>query len=92
MPGPLVAALPAMSNMAYGGYTTAAALQNVGTAAVIPNIIYFDASGRVGEGDTVDSIPTNGSAIVRQDSGTSFSSGGAGSALVYSATIGGFCQ
>jgi hypothetical protein len=82
---PVAAVLPAMSNGAYGGYVTAATIQNTGSAAAIVHIAYFDQNGApVGAGDINTSLPVNGSWTVRQDNGNSFSSAQAGSALVYS--------
>jgi Big-like domain-containing protein len=84
------AVLPAMSNGAYGGYTTAATIQNTGTGPATVRIDYFDQNGApVGVGDLISSLPVNASWTVRQDNGNSFpSSGGdaaqAGSAVVYS--------
>ena len=85
-----VAVLPAVSNGAYGGYVTAATIQNTGTAPAAIRIDYYDQAGSpVGAGDAIGSLPVNGSWTVRQDNGNSFpSSGGdaaqAGSAVVYS--------
>ncbi len=85
-----MAVLPAVSNGAYGGYVTAATIQNTGGAAASIHIAYFDQNGApVGAGDTNISLPVNASWTVRQDNGNSFpSSGGdaaqAGSAIVYS--------
>jgi hypothetical protein len=85
-----MAVLPAMSNGAYGGYTTAATIQNIGTGSATVRIDYFDQNGApVGSGDSISSLPVNASWTVRQDNGNSFpSSGGdaaqAGSAVVYS--------
>jgi hypothetical protein len=79
-----------MSNGAYGGYTTAATIQNTGTGPATVRIDYFDQNGApVGVGDLISSLPVNASWTVRQDNGNSFpSSGGdatqAGSAVVYS--------
>ena len=87
---PAWAVLPAMTNGAYGGYVTAATIKNVGTAPASVSLRYFDQTGNaVGAGDTIASLPVNGSWTVRQDNGNSFpSSGGnavrAGSAVVYS--------
>jgi hypothetical protein len=87
---PVAAVLPAMTNGAYGGYVTAATIQNIGSAAATVRIAYFDQNGApAGAGDTNVSLPVNGSWTVRQDNGNSFpSSGGdaaqAGSAVVYS--------
>jgi outer membrane protein assembly factor BamB len=85
-----VAVLPAMANGAYGGYVTAATIQNTGTAPAAIRIDYYDQNGSpVGAGDSMANLPVNGSWTVRQDNGNSFpSSGGdaaqAGSAVVYS--------
>jgi outer membrane protein assembly factor BamB len=85
-----MAVLPAVSNGAYGGYITAATIQNAGGAAANVHIAYFDQNGApVGAGDANTSLPVNASWTVRQDNGHSFpSSGGdaaqAGSAIVYS--------
>ena len=87
---PAVAVFPAMTNRAYGGYVTAATIQNTGSAAAIVRIAYFDQNGApVGTGDSISSLPVNASWTVRQDNGNSFpTSGGdaaqAGSAVVYS--------
>jgi lysozyme len=88
-PGPIQAVLPAVSNGAYGGYVTAATIQNTGSYAATVTINYFDQNGAaVGIGDQ-SSLRVNASWTVRQDNGNSFpSSGGdavqAGSAVVYS--------
>ena len=87
---PAVAVFPAMTNGAYGGYVTAATIQNAGSAPAAIRIYYFNQSGAsVGAVDAIDNLPVNASWTVRQDSGTSFpNSGGnaaqAGSAVVYS--------
>ena len=87
---PSVAVFPAMANGAYGGYVTAATIQNTGTAPASVRIAYFDQNGApVGTGDAINNLPVNASWTVRQDNGNSFpSSGGdaaqAGSAVVYS--------
>ena len=87
---PAVAVLPAMTNGAYGGYITAATIQNTGSTPANVRIAYFDQSGAlVGTGDSIGSLPVNASWTVRQDNGNSFpNSGGdaaqAGSAVVYS--------
>jgi len=84
------AVLPAVSNGAYGGYVTAATIQNVGTEPASVRIGYFDQNGApVGAGDAINSLPVNASWTVRQDNGNSFPSRGgdvaqAGSAVVYS--------
>jgi alpha-tubulin suppressor-like RCC1 family protein len=87
---PAVAVLPAMTNGAYGGYITAATIQNTGSASAPVRIAYFDQNGApVGTGDLISSLPVNASWTVRQDNGNSFPSTGgdaaqAGSAVVYS--------
>ena len=87
---PEVAVLPAVSNGAYGGYVTAATIQNAGSAPATVHIAYFDQNGTAeGAGDTISNLPVNASWTVRQDNGNSFpNSGGnaaqAGSAVVYS--------
>jgi len=86
---PAVAVFPAMANGAYGGYVTAATIQDTGTVPASVHIAYFDQNGApVGVGDSIN-LPVNASSTVRQDNGNSFpSSGGnaaqAGSAVVYS--------
>ncbi len=88
--GTVQAVLPAVSNGAYGGYVTAATIQNTGTFTNNVHIVYFDQSGApVGAGDANLSLPVNASWTVRQDNGNSFPSTGgdavqAGSAVVYS--------
>src|ERR1700674_3461523 len=87
---PAVAVLSVVSDGAYGGYVTAATIQNNGTAAAVIRIAYFDQNGApVGAGDAINNLPRHASWTVRQDNGNSFpSSGGdaaqAGSAVVYS--------
>jgi hypothetical protein len=87
---PAVAVFPAMTNAAYGGYITAATIQNTGSAPASIRIAYFNQSGAaVGAGDSISSLPVNASWTVRQDNGNSFPSTGgngvqAGSAIVYS--------
>jgi GH25 family lysozyme M1 (1,4-beta-N-acetylmuramidase) len=89
-PGPIQAVLPAVSNGAYGGYVTAATIQNTSSSTAIVHIAYFDQTGApVGAGDANLSLPVNASWTVRQDNGNSFPSTGgdavqAGSAVVYS--------
>lgn len=81
---PVVLVLPAVSNGAYGGYVTATYLQNTGRVAANVAVQYFDQNGgSVGAGDSV-TIASKGTAIIRQDNGNSFATGGAGSALVHS--------
>jgi GH25 family lysozyme M1 (1,4-beta-N-acetylmuramidase) len=89
-PGPIQAVLPALSNGAYGGYVTAATIQNIGTYTDIVHVAYYDQNGApVGAGDANLSLIGNASWTVRQDNGNSFPSTGgdavqAGSAVVYS--------
>ena len=74
--------LPALSNAAYGGYTTAAYIQNLGAAPASVQVNYFDAGGNpVGSGDS-NVIQPNGTWIVRQDNGRSFAAGQAGSGVI----------
>jgi len=85
-----LAVLPAMANGAYGGYVTAANIQNIGTAPAIVRIAYFNQNGSpVGMGDAINNLAVNASWTVRQDNGNSFPGTGgdsaqAGSAIVYS--------
>jgi streptogramin lyase len=80
-----VAALPAVANAAYGGYTTAIYVQNAGTATAHIRIGYFDSSGNpVGQGDTNSGLSVHALWTVRQDNGNSLPIGGAGSAVIYS--------
>jgi alpha-tubulin suppressor-like RCC1 family protein len=87
---PVVAVFPAMTNGAYGGYVTAATIQNIGSVPAAVRVAYFNQNGLpVGVGDSINNLPVNASWTVRQDNGNSFpSSGGnavqAGSAVVYS--------
>ena len=79
------AVLPAMANAAYGGYTTVAEIQNVGSAAASVAIRYFDSTGApVGSGDSMTTLPVNGTWTVHQDNGHGLASGQAGSAMVFS--------
>jgi len=81
----LVAALPAMANGAYGGYTTSTTVQNLGALAATVDIQYFDQNGLpVGTGDTNSLLPPNASWTVRQDNGKGLAPSTAGSALVLS--------
>jgi photosystem II stability/assembly factor-like uncharacterized protein len=74
--------LPALSNAAYGGYTTAAYIQNLGAAPASVQVNYFDAGGNpVGSGDS-NVIQPHGTWIVRQDNGRSFAAGQAGSGVI----------
>jgi alpha-tubulin suppressor-like RCC1 family protein len=87
---PAVAVFPAMSDGAYGGYVTAATIQNTGSAPAGVRIVYFNQNGLpVGAGDSNINLLVNASWTVRQDNGNSFPSTGgnaaqAGSAVVYS--------
>ena len=82
---PFVAALPAMANAAYGGYTTVSEIQNVGGGNANVLIQYLDSSGAiVGSGDSVSALHPDATWTVRQDNGHSFALGAAGSARVYS--------
>src|SRR5450759_346148 len=82
---PFVAALPAMANAAYGGYTTVSEIQNVGGGNATVLIQYLDSSGAiVGSGDSVSALHPDATWTVRQDNGHSFAVGAAGSARVYS--------
>ena len=80
-----VAVLPAMADAAYGGYTTVAEIQNAGSGSAAVSIAYAGSGGTsVGSGDAIASLPANATWTVRQDNGHGFSSGQAGSAVVYS--------
>ena len=84
---PAVAVLPAVSNGAYGGYVTAATVQNTGSATAIVRIAYFDQNGSpVGAGDSIN-LPVNASWTVRQDNGNSFPSSGGDAAQAGSAVV-----
>jgi streptogramin lyase len=79
-----LAALPAMANAAYGGYTTVTYVQNAGSAPADLGILYFDQSGnRVGSGEIKLALPTKGNWTVRQDDQNGLTPGGAGSAIIY---------
>src|SRR5450759_1680180 len=74
--------LPALSNAAYGGYTTAAYIQNLGAAPASVQVNYFDAGRNpVGTGHS-NVIQPNGTCIVRQDNGRSFATGQAGTGVI----------
>ncbi len=80
----VAAALPALANAAYGGYTTVVYVQNVGSAPANVLIHYFDTTGTaVGAGD-VATLQQNATWIVRQDNGHAFPAGAAGSGIVLS--------
>ena len=83
-----VAVLPAMTNGAYGGYVTAATIQNTGSQPETVEIAYYDQNGApVGTGDVISSLPVNGSWTVRQDNGNSFPSSGGDAAQAGSAVV-----
>src|ERR1700674_3474290 len=74
--------LPALSNAAYGGYTTAAYIQNLGAAPASVQINYYDAGGNpVGSGDS-SVIQPNATWTVRQDTGRSFAAAQAGTGVI----------
>src|ERR1700674_5514322 len=81
-----VAVFPAMANGAYGGYVTAATIQNTGSAPALVRIVYFNQNGApLGVGDSISSLPVNASWTVRQDNGNSFPSSGGDAAQAGSA-------
>ena len=83
--GSAVAMLPAMSNQAYGGYLTAAYLQNTGAIAAHVRVQYRDEAGHVaGSGNSVAGLAAGGTWTLRTDNGDSLGAGRAGSAVVYS--------
>jgi hypothetical protein len=83
--GPSVAVLPAMSNGAYGGYLTAAYLENVSASPAHIRVQYFDTSGNgVGFGNSVAGLAAGASWTLRTDNGNSLAATQAGSAVVYS--------
>jgi hypothetical protein len=78
-------ALPTVANAAYGGYTTAAYIENIGSAAASVHLRYFDQAGSpVGTGDDRLSLAPKATWTASQANGLSFSPGAAGSAIVYS--------
>jgi hypothetical protein len=80
--------LPAVSNGAYGGYVTAATIQNTGSQPETVEIAYYDQNGApVGTGDVINSLPVNGSWTVRQDDSNSFPSSGGDAAQAGSAVV-----
>jgi hypothetical protein len=84
-PTPSSEVLPALANAAYGGYTTAAYIQNVGTAPASIYLQYVDAAGNPsGAGDSVMNLPPRATWTVRQDNGNAFPAGGAGSGILLS--------
>jgi hypothetical protein len=71
--------------VAYGGYTTAAYIQNTGTVPASVHVDYFDQTGNaVGVGDDNMSLAPKATWTIRQDNDHSFAAGAAGSAIVYS--------
>jgi hypothetical protein len=77
--------LPAVSNAAYGGYTSAIYIQNVGSSAANVGITYYNqAGGIVGSGDSITALASHANWTVRQDNGKSFAAGQPGWALVIS--------
>ena len=76
--------LPALSNGAYGGYTTTIYLKNAGSAAADIHIVYYDATGKPVGVDANASLAPNATWIVPQTNGHSFDPGTAGSGLVLS--------
>jgi len=79
------ASLPAVMNNAYGGYTTTAYIRNTGSAPAAVNILYYDQNGALaGTGDWTPNLAPNATWTVLQTNGHSFTSGNAGSAIVYS--------
>ncbi len=83
--GPSVAMLPAMSNLAYGGYLTTAYLENVGAGAAHVRVQYFDTTGHsVGFGNSAAGLPQGATWTLRTDNGHSLAATQAGSAVVYS--------
>src|ERR1700674_1633131 len=83
--GPSVAVLPAMADQAYGGYLTAAYLQNVGASAAHIRVQYFDTSGNsVGFGNSAAGLAAGATWTLRTDNAHSLAATQAGSAVVYS--------
>jgi hypothetical protein len=77
--------LPALSNAAYGGYTSSIYIQNVGSSAANIAIYYYDQAGMaVGTGETKTGLASHANWTVRQDNGRSFTAGQAGWALITS--------
>jgi hypothetical protein len=77
--------LPAVSNAAFGGYTTSVYIQNAGTSPANIAIQYYDQAGApVGTGDTLTGLALHANWTVRQDNGKSFAAGQAGWALIAS--------
>jgi hypothetical protein len=83
-PSAPIAALPALADAAYGGYTTAVYIQSVAPAIAHVSIRYFDTDGNaIGAGDS-GAIAPGGTATIRQDGGNSFVPGFAGSGVIWS--------
>jgi len=83
--GSSVAVLPAMSDGAYGGYLTAAYLQNVGASAAHVRVQYFDQAGLgVGSGNSVAGLVAGATWTLRTDNGNALAATQAGTAVVYS--------
>jgi hypothetical protein len=77
--------LPAVSNAAFGGYTTSIYIQNGGTSPANISIQYYNQSGaQVGKGDTRTGLAPHANWTVRQDNGNSFAAGAAGWAWIVS--------
>jgi photosystem II stability/assembly factor-like uncharacterized protein len=77
-PMALQTVLPALANGAYGGYTTAAYVENVGQEPASAEIKYFDAGGAPSHAMDATVIEPNTTWVVRQDDGNSFLPGKAG--------------
>ena len=81
----LQAVLPTLSNGAYGGYTTRAYVENLGSTPAAVTIQYHDQTGQAaGSGDSNPSLAPHALWEVRQDDGNGLPVGGAGSGFVYS--------
>ena len=83
--GSPIAVLPAMSNAGYGGYLTAAYVENLGSSPAPVHVEYADVTGTaVGKGNSVSQLPPGGTWTLRQDNLDGLGSGQPGSAIVYS--------
>ena len=83
--GSSVSVLPAMHNGAYGGYLTAAYIQNTGANAAHIRVQYFDQAGSaVGIGNSVAGLVAGATWTLRTDNGHSLGAMQPGSAIVYS--------
>jgi hypothetical protein len=78
------ASLPAVMNNAYGGFSTTAYIRNSGSAPAAVNIVYYDQNGALVGTDWTPNLRPNATWTVSQTNGHSFTSGNAGSAIVYS--------